>query len=77
MSTILEAVGTYLQTNNKGTLGTNIFLGVLPELKLIDHQFNCYLEPQETIIQQPEMQQILLVFFFQQLLIKHFQVFVF
>jgi hypothetical protein len=31
MSTILEAVGTYLQTNNKGTLGTNIFLGVLPE----------------------------------------------
>ena len=31
MSTILEAVGTYLQTNNKGTLGTNIFLGILPE----------------------------------------------
>jgi len=31
MSTVLEAVGTYLQTNNKGTLGTNIFLGVLPE----------------------------------------------
>ncbi len=31
MSTILEAVGTFLQTNNKGTLGTNIFLGILPE----------------------------------------------
>lgn len=31
MATILEAIGDYLVTNNKGTLGTNIFLGTLPE----------------------------------------------
>lgn len=31
MTTILEAVGNFLQSNNKGTLGTNIFLGILPE----------------------------------------------
>lgn len=29
--TILEAVGTYLQSNNVGTLGTNLFLAVMPE----------------------------------------------
>ena len=29
--TILEAVGDYLVTNGQGTLGTNLFLGVLPE----------------------------------------------
>ena len=27
---ILEALGDYLQTNNRGTLGTNIFLGKMP-----------------------------------------------
>jgi hypothetical protein len=31
MSTILEAVGDYLQTNGYGTQGTDIFLAVLPE----------------------------------------------
>lgn len=31
MSTILEAVGTYLQTGTYGTAGTNMFYGVLPE----------------------------------------------
>jgi hypothetical protein len=31
MMTILEAVGDYLVTNGQGTLGTNLFLGVLPE----------------------------------------------
>lgn len=30
MSTILEAVGTYLQTQGQGTLGTNLFLGRMP-----------------------------------------------
>ena len=31
MATILESVGDYLVTNSLGTLGTNIFLGTLPE----------------------------------------------
>jgi hypothetical protein len=31
MSTILEAVGDYLQTNGYGTQGTDIFLAVMPE----------------------------------------------
>lgn len=31
MATILESVGDYLVTNSHGTLGTNIFLGTLPE----------------------------------------------
>ena len=31
MATILEAIGDYLVTNSYGTLGTNIFLGTLPE----------------------------------------------
>lgn len=31
MATILESVGDYLVTNSQGTLGTNIFLGTLPE----------------------------------------------
>jgi hypothetical protein len=29
-TTLIEAVGTYLQTSGQGTLGTNIFLGVMP-----------------------------------------------
>ena len=29
--TILEAVGTYLQSNGHGTLGTNLFLAVMPD----------------------------------------------
>lgn len=31
MATILEAVGDYLVANGQGTLGTNIFLSVMPE----------------------------------------------
>lgn len=31
MGTILEAVGDYLQAQNQGTLGTNLFLAVMPE----------------------------------------------
>ena len=31
MATILESVGDYLVTNTLGTLGTNLFLGTLPE----------------------------------------------
>ena len=31
MATILESVGDYLVTNSIGTLGTNIFLGTMPE----------------------------------------------
>ena len=31
MATILESVGDYLVTNNLGTLGTNLFLGTMPE----------------------------------------------
>lgn len=31
MSTFLESVGDYLQSQSQGTLGTNIFLGVMPE----------------------------------------------
>lgn len=31
MATILEALGDYLQAQNKGTLGTNLFLGMLPD----------------------------------------------
>jgi len=31
MATILESVGDYLVTNSHGTLGTNIFLGTLPD----------------------------------------------
>lgn len=31
MATILESVGDYLVTNSLGTLGTDIFLGTLPE----------------------------------------------
>jgi hypothetical protein len=31
MSTFLEALGDYLQTQSQGTLGTNLFLGVMPE----------------------------------------------
>lgn len=31
MATILEAIGDYLVTNSHGTLGTDLFLGVLPE----------------------------------------------
>lgn len=31
MSTILEAIGDYLQTNGYGTQGTNLFLAVMPE----------------------------------------------
>ena len=31
MATILESIGDYLVTNNHGTLGTNLFLGTLPE----------------------------------------------
>jgi hypothetical protein len=31
MSTILEAIGDYLQANGFGTQGTNIFLAVMPE----------------------------------------------
>lgn len=31
MSTILEAVGDYLQTGSYGTLGTNIFLAMMPD----------------------------------------------
>lgn len=31
MATILESIGDYLVTNSQGTLGTNIFLGTLPE----------------------------------------------
>lgn len=31
MSTVLEAIGDYLASSNKGTLGTNIFLGRMPE----------------------------------------------
>lgn len=31
MSTILEAVGDYLQANGYGTQGTNLFLAVMPE----------------------------------------------
>lgn len=31
MSTILEAVGDYLQSASVGTLGTNLFLGMMPE----------------------------------------------
>jgi len=31
VSTILEAVGDYLQTQGEGTLGTNLFLAVMPE----------------------------------------------
>jgi hypothetical protein len=29
-TTLLEAVGTYLQTQGRGTLGTSLFLGLLP-----------------------------------------------
>lgn len=31
MATILESVGTYLQTSGQGTLGTSLFLSVMPE----------------------------------------------
>jgi hypothetical protein len=31
MATILESVGDYLVTNSQGTLGTDLFLGTLPE----------------------------------------------
>lgn len=31
MATILESIGDYLVTNSHGTLGTDIFLGTLPE----------------------------------------------
>lgn len=31
MATILESIGDYLVTNSLGTLGTNLFLGTLPE----------------------------------------------
>jgi len=31
MATILESVGDYLVTNSLGTLGTNLFLGTMPE----------------------------------------------
>jgi hypothetical protein len=31
MATILESVGDYLVTNSLGTLGTDLFLGTLPE----------------------------------------------
>jgi hypothetical protein len=31
MATILESIGDYLVTNSYGTLGTNIFLQVMPE----------------------------------------------
>ena len=31
MATILESIGDYLVTNSRGTLGTNLFLGTLPE----------------------------------------------
>ena len=31
MATILESVGDYLVTNTQGTLGTDLFLGTLPE----------------------------------------------
>ena len=31
MSTILEALGTYLQTQGQGTLATDLFLAVMPE----------------------------------------------
>lgn len=31
MSTILEAVGDYLQAQGQGTLGTNLFLAMMPE----------------------------------------------
>ena len=31
MTTILEALGDYLQSNDYGTQGTNIFLAVMPE----------------------------------------------
>lgn len=31
MATILEAVGDYLAANGQGTMGTNIFLSVMPE----------------------------------------------
>ena len=31
MATILESIGDYLVTNSQGTLGTDIFLGTLPE----------------------------------------------
>jgi hypothetical protein len=31
MSTILEAIGDYLQAQGQGTLGTNLFLGMMPE----------------------------------------------
>jgi len=31
MATILESIGDYLVTNSQGTLGTNLFLGTLPE----------------------------------------------
>lgn len=31
MATILESIGDYLVTNSLGTLGTNLFLGILPE----------------------------------------------
>lgn len=29
-TTLIEAIGTYLQSQGKGTLGTNLFLGMLP-----------------------------------------------
>lgn len=31
MATVLEAVGSYLQTNSQGTLGTNMFYGRMPD----------------------------------------------
>ncbi len=31
MATVLEAIGSYLATNNEGTLGTNMFYGRMPD----------------------------------------------
>lgn len=31
MATVIESIAAYLQTNNQGTLGTNMFIGRMPD----------------------------------------------
>lgn len=66
MSTILEAVGDYLQAQGQGTLGTSLFLAVMPESPdaLVAVYENSGLSPMETMgsaawaVDQPELQVI-------------------
>lgn len=66
MATILESVGDYLQAQGHGTLGTSLFLAVMPETPdaVVAVYESTGLSPMETmgaaafVIDQPEIQVI-------------------